>query len=53
MAAVTGLAAERWSGFLALPDDRLCEPATVGVACGAARWAFGEFIGNFGRAAHG
>jgi heme oxygenase len=44
---------ERWSCFLALLDDGLCEPADVEAACGAARRAFGEFIGNFGRAERG
>jgi hypothetical protein len=54
MAAVTGLAVERWSGLLALLDERPCEPAAVvEPACGAARWAVGECIGNFGRAARG
>jgi len=53
-AAVAGLAVERRSGLQALLDDRLCEPAAVmEAACGAARWAAGEFTGNFARAARG
>ena len=42
------------SNLQALLDDGLCEPAAVvEAACGAARWAAGEFTGNFARAARG
>jgi hypothetical protein len=64
MAAVTGLAVERAQRASAhvrvrvrdlhgTLDDGLCEPAAVEAACNGARCAFGEFIGDLGRAAHG